>query len=169
MYITKKRAFRPNSLVIDGCSVEVVNEFKLLGISIDHNLFFSKYVDRLKSSVNQKIYSIKKLVYLSLNIKVQFFKTFIQPHFDYCSSLAVYFNKILVNRIERFLKYLPFCLTGIPFLNHFLTQQLSILKPFTLLPYKIRLFYKLNTFCYNIFNNKLLSAFNRKFLTTWVI
>ena len=66
MFITKQRAIRPNSVVIDGCSVEVVDEFKLLGITIDHNLFFKKYVDRLKSSVNQKLYSIKKLFYLSL-------------------------------------------------------------------------------------------------------
>ena len=57
MFITKQRAIRPNSLVIDGCSVEVVDKFNLIGISIDHNLFFNKYVDRLKSSVNQILYS----------------------------------------------------------------------------------------------------------------
>ena len=52
MFISKQHAIRQNSLVIDGCSVEFVDEFKLLGITIDHNLFFNKYVDRLKSSVN---------------------------------------------------------------------------------------------------------------------
>ena len=61
MFITKQRAVRPSFLVIDGCNVEVVEEFKLLGITIDHYLFFIKYVDRLKSTVNQKLYSIKKL------------------------------------------------------------------------------------------------------------
>ena len=83
MFISKQRSARPSYLIIDGCNVEVVDEFKLLGITIDHNLIFNKYVDRLKSSVNQKLYSIKKLFYLSLNIKIQFFKTFIQPQFDY--------------------------------------------------------------------------------------
>ena len=120
-------------IVIDGCYVDVVDEFKLLGILIDHNLFFNKFVDRLKSTVNQKLYSIKRLFYLSLNIKVQFFKTFIQPHFDYCSSLAVYFNKTLVNRIERFYNICLFRLTGIPILNHSLSQQFTILKPYNLL------------------------------------
>ena len=43
------------SLVIDGCCVEVVDEFKLLGITIDRNLHDNKYVVRLKSSVNQKL------------------------------------------------------------------------------------------------------------------
>ena len=161
MFITKQRAVRPNFLVIDGCYVDVVDEFKLLGILIDHNLFFNKFVDRLKSTVNQKLYSIKRLFYLSLNIKVQFFKTFIQPHFDYCSSLAVYFNKTLVNRIERFYNICLFRLTGIPFLNHSLSQQFTILKPYNLMPFKIRLFYKLNNFCYNIYNNRILSGFKK--------
>ena len=55
MLITKQRSARPSSLVIDGWSVEVVDELKLLGIAIDHNLLFNKYVVRLKSSVNQKL------------------------------------------------------------------------------------------------------------------
>ena len=157
MFISKQRFVRPKSLVIAGFDVEVVDEFKLLGITIDHNLFFNKYLNRLKSSVNQKLYSIKKLFYLSLNIKFQFFKTFIQPHFDYCSSLAVYFNKTLLNRIERFYNICLFRLTGISLLNQPLEQQLPILKPFNMLPYKIRLFYKLNIFCYNIINYKILT------------
>ena len=53
MFITKQQAIRPISLVIDGYIVDVVDEFKLLGITIGHNLFFNKYVDRLKSSVNR--------------------------------------------------------------------------------------------------------------------
>ena len=68
IFITKQRAIHPNSLVIDGWSVEVVDELELLGILIDHNLLFNKYVDRLKSSVNQRLYSIKKLFYLSLTL-----------------------------------------------------------------------------------------------------
>ena len=67
MIIIKQRAVRPNFLVD---FVDFVDEFKLFGITIDHNLFFNKLVDRLKSTVNQKLYSIKTLFYLSLNIKV---------------------------------------------------------------------------------------------------
>ena len=29
------------------------------------------------------------------------------------------------------------------------------------MPYKIRLFYKFNTFCYNIFNNRILPGFKK--------
>ena len=38
MFITNQRASCPNSLGIDGCSVEEEDEFKLLGITIDRNL-----------------------------------------------------------------------------------------------------------------------------------
>ena len=92
MFITKQRTSRPSHLIIAHSNV-VLDEFKLLGITIDHNLLFNKYVASLKSNVNQKFYSIKKLFYLSVKIKVQFSKTLIQPHFDYCSSLVVYFYK----------------------------------------------------------------------------
>ena len=74
------------------CNIEFVYEFKLLDITVDHNFLFNNYVDRLKSFVNKKLYFIKKLFNLSLNIKVQLFKTFIQPHFYHCSYLSVYFN-----------------------------------------------------------------------------
>ena len=74
MIITKQRIVRPKSLVINSITVEVVDVFKLLGVTIDHNLFFYKYFDCLRSSVNCKFYSSKKLFFLSNNIKVQFFK-----------------------------------------------------------------------------------------------
>ena len=67
-----------------------------------------------------------------------------------------------MNRIERFYNICLFRLTCIPFLNHSLTQQSLILKPFNLLPFKIRLFFKFNTFCYNIYNNKILSGFKKE-------
>ena len=42
MLITKQRTARSSSLIIDGCCVEVVDEFELLGITIDQKLLFNK-------------------------------------------------------------------------------------------------------------------------------
>jgi hypothetical protein len=50
---------------------------------------------------------IKNIFYLSYNVKLQFFKSFILPYFDYCSSLAIYLNKY--NNI-RLAKCYYFCL-----------------------------------------------------------
>ena len=41
MFITKRRIIRQSSLVIDGIDVEVVDYFKLLGITIDYKQLLS--------------------------------------------------------------------------------------------------------------------------------
>ena len=69
---------------IDSVNIEVVSSFKLLGVMIDRKLDFHNHVDVLKTLVNRKLFSYKKLFFLSFATKVQFFKTFILPHFDYC-------------------------------------------------------------------------------------
>ena len=50
------------------------------------------------------------------------YKAFIQPNFDYCSSLAVYLNKSLLNRIGRFYNFCLFRLTGISLPKYSLIQ-----------------------------------------------
>ena len=82
----------PRFVNIFGHEVEVVKKFKLLGVMIDSCLNFNDYLIDIKKRVNKRLYSIKNIFYLSQNVKVQFFKTFILPHFDYCLSLLIYFN-----------------------------------------------------------------------------
>ena len=45
------------------------------------------------------MYSIKKLFYLSTAIKIQFYKTFILPYFDYCLSLAIYYSSTVLQKL----------------------------------------------------------------------
>jgi hypothetical protein len=74
-----------------GNQVEVVTEFKLLGVKIDEKLTFEPHVKLLRAKVTQKLFAIKKIFYLSYSIKLNFFKTFILPHFDYCLSIYIFF------------------------------------------------------------------------------
>jgi hypothetical protein len=39
------------------------------------------------SAINRKLYSINRLFYLPFNVKLQFFKSFLLPYFDYGISL----------------------------------------------------------------------------------
>ena len=97
MILADKKFFKIDieSIVIDTKNVEVVSSFKLLGVLIDQNLNFIEYISQLRNLINIKLFSIKKLHFLSQKIKIHFFKTFIIPHFDYCASLTVFFNKKL--------------------------------------------------------------------------
>ncbi len=79
-----KQQKTPSELIFGGQKIKVVNQFKLLGVTIDDNLMFTRFVSDTCASVNKKMFSIKRLFYLSHAVKVQFFKTFCLPYFDYC-------------------------------------------------------------------------------------
>ena len=70
-------------MVIDYKDVEVVNSFNLLGVLLDNNLKFKDHVSKIKKTVNFK--------FISQTVKIQFFKLFKMPNFDYCASLYVFF------------------------------------------------------------------------------
>jgi hypothetical protein len=103
MFITNKRINKelPTKIQVDNISVDVVTDFKLLGITIDNKLNFEKYTTQLRAIINRKLYSIKRIFYLNRAVKLQFFKTFILPYFDYCLSLFIYFPKASIQRINN--------------------------------------------------------------------
>ena len=78
-----------------------MSDFKLLGITIDNELNFTKHSSFKKKIINRKLFSIKRLFFLSTSVKIQFFKTFILPYFDYCLSLSIYFPKSTLQRINN--------------------------------------------------------------------
>jgi len=156
MFLTKAKVNLPESVNICGSNVEVVSEFKLLGICIDKSLTFCKYVDSLKKSVNTKLYSISKIFYLSYSIKIQFFKTFIQTYFNYCSSLSIYFSPTLTSQIERLFNNCIHKLLKIKLHDKSIEEQYSFLKPLNIFPYRLRIFFNLCTFSHKILNNKIL-------------
>ena len=50
--------------------IEVVSEFKLLGIVIDNKLSFSGYIKQLRATVFSKLFAIQKIFYLPFNINI---------------------------------------------------------------------------------------------------
>jgi hypothetical protein len=147
---------------VGGNDLEVVKNFKLLGVTIDDSLGFHEHVELMKKSVNRKLYSYKKLFYLSLSTKVQFFKSFILPHFDYCFSLYIYFPKSLIDVIERFFNICIFRLFKIKLTGLSLDDQARLLKEHNILPFKYRYFYRICIFSFNIMNNKILNNIRAK-------
>ena len=110
MFISKKMSINsegfyrlqkfPSSISIDGNIINVVSSFKLLGITIDNKLNFLKFVGDIRLSINKRLFSIKKLFYLSFIVKLQFFKTFILPYFDYCTTLF-YLSTLIKQQFKR--------------------------------------------------------------------
>jgi hypothetical protein len=105
MYRHNKRLTLPKSVEFDNKCVEVVNEFKLLGVTIDNNLNFDAFVAQQCSSINQRLYIIKRQYYLPEKVKTTFFKAFILLCFDYCISLSIYFSKYNLQRLCKIYYY----------------------------------------------------------------
>ena len=79
MFISYRKHLFPEFIEILGNRVLVVEEFKLLGITIDNTLNFCKHVSNTLKAINTKLFSIKRLFFLPFAVKIQFFKTFILP------------------------------------------------------------------------------------------
>ena len=113
MFIFNKRNVLnklPSSILINQTNhtIKVVNFFKILGITVDYELKFLKYVCDLRLAVNKRLYSIKRLFFLSYPVKLLFFKTFILPYFDYCSTLFIYFPKETIQKISNIYNFCLF-------------------------------------------------------------
>ncbi|RNA16210.1 RNA-directed DNA polymerase from mobile element jockey-like [Brachionus plicatilis] len=94
MFVTNKRKIDiPCTVEVNGNLVEVVVNFKLLGVVIDNRLNFLQHVSELRTSINKRIHSINRLFFLAYKVRLQFFKSFILPFFDYCSSYQSTFQR----------------------------------------------------------------------------
>jgi len=154
MFITNKRVKWSNEIAFDDVKIEVVDHFKLLGVWLDCKLSFNFHVDSQIKTINSKMFAIRRLFYLSGNVREQFFKTFLLPYFDYCLSLVIYFSKTALNKLARcYYKCIHIVLKfridqswDIFIIN----EKLSI--QFGLVSFNHRIIERLSTFVYKIMN-----------------
>ena len=156
MIITKDLA-KPSKINLAGFEVEVVSNFKLLGIIIDDKLTFNNQILALQKIVNKKLFALKKIFFLSFKIKLHFFKTFILPHFDYCASLYIYLTKTLLDKIVKLYNSCIFNLLKLDLSNKTENEQTILLQPLNLFTFFNRFLYRLAIFFYKILNGQILS------------
>lgn len=156
MFITNKRVSLPSTISLKNlnCDVKVVDSFKLLGVEIDNKLSFQKYVANVKLTVLRKMYSIKRLFYLATSVKIQFFKTFILPYFDYCISLFIYFPKPAIQSLCNCFNLCLFKLFNFNSKNESVNFYNNFLEKYNLFTLQHRIVYRIFCFSYNLFNNK---------------
>ena len=105
----------------------------------------------LAKSINMRLFSIKRLFYLPFNIKLQFFKTFILPLFDYSLSLIIYYSKNAINRVFRKYYDCLFKLFKFEFLSQSPIQINNFLTKYGLNSFHHRILFK---FAFNTLNNE---------------
>ena len=153
---------KPRNIELEDNLIEVVSEFKLLGCLIDDKLSFKQHVKNIKTTVCRKLFAIKNIFFLSFDIKIHFFKTFLLPHFDYCASLFIYFSNTLVNKLNKLYNLCLFVLLRLELNNIPCEDQQTVLKPLNLLPFKYRLLLRFSLFSHKIMNGEILNDIKAK-------
>lgn len=156
MFITNSNVSFPSSINLlynsTSFNISVVTHFKLLGITLDNKLNFVKHVTNTIKLINCKLFSIKKLFYLSTKVKIQFFKTFLLPYFDYCASLSIYFCSSTIQLLHNSYYFCLYKLFNFKFINRDVTEINEFLFNFNLITFEYRIFTRLSFFIHKIIN-----------------
>ena len=67
-------------------TLNTISNDKILGVFVDKNLNWTDNIKHLTKKINASIWLWSKIKkYLSLEHRIQFYKSYIQPHIDFCS------------------------------------------------------------------------------------
>ena len=92
-------------LTYNNDALNSVENEKVLGVRIDNNLTWSIHINFIAKKISSNLWLLSKLKdYLFTKHRVQFYKTYIQPHIDYCSTIWGGTSEYNLNRIYRLQK-----------------------------------------------------------------
>lgn len=103
MIITNKLIKRDEvHIFINTVELSIVHQIKYLGVIIDDNLIFDKHVNYICKKVGMKVSVLIRLRNeLNSFQKLNLYKSIIQPHFSYCSSILFLCNKTDILRLQK--------------------------------------------------------------------
>lgn len=90
------------SVTVDGEEIEMVKEFKYLGVMIDEKLSLKANVDYLCKKVSKKVGVLCRLAkFITMAARVSIYKAIIAPHFDYCATLLYQCDEGSFDRMQK--------------------------------------------------------------------
>ena len=73
---------------LEGMKIERESSLKCLGVKIDKNLTWESHIIYISKKIAKVLGELRRLKpYLPRDILITIYKSFIQPHFDYCSEI----------------------------------------------------------------------------------
>lgn len=86
-------------------SLQMVSSDKILGVHVDNNLNWTDHVKNTSKKISSNIWLLSKLKhYLSQAHRIQFYKSYIQPHLDFCNIIwgnTSDSNKLKIFRLQK--------------------------------------------------------------------
>lgn len=150
MFVTNKHDVLPNKITVGNNLIDVVEEFKLLGVTVDNKLNFKKHIDNVVKLINKRLYAISKIFYLSFDVKLLFFKSFILPFFDYCNTLIIYYNSAAIKKLCKCYYFCLLKLFKIDLNDHDCFQINNLLSKYKLFSFQHRIVFRLTVFLFKI-------------------
>ena len=146
---------------IDGHDIGFVDEFRLLGVTVDNKLTFDTHIRNICSKVNSKtVLIIKNLKSFPYKFRTTLFKLFIVPVFDYCSTTFIHMrNKTRRNKIQSCFNRSVKKILYVELESLREEQQLEALKFCNILPPFYRQFYHFCCFIIIVLQNSKLDLF----------
>ena len=95
------------NLTFNNDSLKNIDNDKVLGIYIDNNLTWSIHTQFIAKKISSNLWLLSRLkdyLHVSLEHRVQFYKTYIQPHIDYCSTVwggTAHSNLDRIHRLQK--------------------------------------------------------------------
>ena len=95
-----------NNLFLNLNNIELnsINKDKILGVTVDNNLSWSGHIDQLCKKISNLWLLTRIKEYLNVEQTTQFYKTYIQPHIDYCNLVWGGTSQMNSERIFRLQK-----------------------------------------------------------------
>ena len=86
-------------------ALSVVTCEKILGVFIDNNLTWTNHTDAVAKKIVSNLWLLSRIkTYLTIHQRVQFYKSYVQPHIDYCNTIWGGTSQRNLDRIYRLQK-----------------------------------------------------------------
>ena len=93
------------NLQVDNETIQDVDCEKVLGVSVDENMTWNDHINMIAKRLSMKTALLSRIkCYLNTNQRLQFYKSFLQPHLDYCSIAWSNASNMAIEKIFKIQK-----------------------------------------------------------------
>ena len=152
-----------DNVVIDGQSIEKVDEIKYLGIIVDDKLTFKSNIEYLIKKISKKIYLMQRLKNKTdFDTRLLLYNSLIAPHYDYCSTILFLASVTDIERLQKLQNRAMRIITNANPREHIV----ELLRQCKLLNVKQRIYFNVLCFMYKARQNELPQYLSSLFKTT---
>ena len=130
-------------------SLNIISNDKILGIFVDNNLTWSDHIMHLAKKISSSIWLLSKIKkFLSQAHRVQFYKSYIQPHIDFCN--IVWASSSESNKLKIFKLQKRACKV---ILDYNVDNSTDAMKSLKIMSIYDRLYLRKAKFMFKVYNN----------------